>query len=350
MAEQLGVDREHDQPGAFPLRGEALQSSRDRGDELAPLLAGALGRRGRLVGIAADRPRARSPQRLAVEVGVQGVRRIAVEGPQPPDRLPVDRVGDGLARGRDRRQRRQRLVGRALIGAEVAQAALGEQPLEAGLVGALGQPEPVRLAEAPAMRAQPGVDLQAAALAGGDEREHGVGRGRREELDPSRSGRIREQAQQVAVEGLQPRERGAVTVGLGPARVAVGRLDVVHVGVARADPVRAQELQQPLGNAGGLELIGEHRGDGERDAVGDRADRHVGADHRVEQPLLAERIGAVALHVGHVAVKDERQVPDPAVGGHRRQTARKSRARSRSHSAAGLTAKSAAEIAGTKRS
>ena len=82
---------------------------------------------------------------------------------------------------------------------------------------------------------------------------------------------------------------------------------------------------------------GRHR---HRQPLGDVEHRHVGADHRVEQPLLAERIGPEALDVGHVAVEDESEVPHPALGAHRRQTARKSSARSRSHSAAGLIAKS----------
>ena len=54
--------------------------------------------------------------------------------------------------------------------------------------------------------------------------------------------------------------------------------------------------------------------------MGDLEHRQVGADHRVEKPLLAERVGAEALDVGHVAVKDDRQVagglprPAPASG------------------------------------
>ena len=40
--------------------------------------------------------------------------------------------------------------------------------------------------------------------------------------------------------------------------------------------------------------------------------REVGADDRVEEPLLAEGIGPEALHVGHVRVEDDRQVADGA--------------------------------------
>ena len=98
---------------------------------------------------------------------------------------------------------------------------------------------------------------------------------------------------------------------------------------------------------------------------GDRQDREMGADECVEEPFLAERIGAEARDVGHVRVEDDRDVADAPVRiaaptllsaarcrrrGHSRQTATKSSALSRSASPAGRSTKSEALIAGVKRS
>ena len=74
----------------------------------------------------------------------------------------------------------------------------------------------------------------------------------------------------------------------------------------------------------------------------------MGADDRVEEPLLPERVGPEALDVRHVRVQDERDVADALA--QRRQTATKSSARSRSASDASRSAKSAVLIAGVKRS
>ena len=86
-----------------------------------------------------------------------------------------------------------------------------------------------------------------------------------------------------------------------------------------AEPTRNSraELEHPLGHARRLELVGEHRRDGHRQVAGDGEHRQVGAQRRVEQPLLPERVGPEALDVGHVAVQDEGDVahvirPPPA--------------------------------------
>ena len=75
--------------------------------------------------------------------------------------------------------------------------------------------------------------------------------------------------------------------------------------------------------------------------------RQVGAGERVEQPLLAEGVGPEPLHVGHVAVEDDRQVADRVSlrSSGRRPT--KSSALSRSF---GESVKSDEPIAGMKRS
>ena len=60
-----------------------------------------------------------------------------------------------------------------------------------------------------------------------------------------------------------------------------------------------------------LELVGEHRGDRERDRpplVEHVEQGQVGGGDGLPQPLLAEGPGAVALHVGHVGVEDEREL------------------------------------------
>jgi hypothetical protein len=109
----------------------------------------------------------------------------------------------------------------------------------------------------------------------------------------------------------------------------------------------AQEAQAALERAGRLELVGEHRGDGERDAPGRGVEhveqRQVAGRDRLPQPLLAERPRAEALDVGHVGVEDDRQ----RAAAHGRSTASRSSARSRSRD---FSAKSRVEIAGVKRS
>ncbi len=81
-----------------------------------------------------------------------------------------------------------------------SQPAGGEQPLEAGLVGALGQPEAAGLAEAAPVRAQARVELQVAGRARSEHRKHRVGRRGGEQLDPAGPLRVGEQPQEVAVE------------------------------------------------------------------------------------------------------------------------------------------------------
>ena len=108
------------------------------------------------------------------------------------------------------------------------------------------------------------------------------------------------------------------------------------VGLAAADPELGDERLEPPADARRLELVGEHRRHGDGHPLGDLEHRHVRADDGVEQPLLAERVGAESLDVGHVGVKDDRQVARvPCGGAHVRQTATKSSARSRSQLAAG---------------
>ena len=108
VAEELGVDREDDEAlraGSLAMPREAL---RDRCEELARLLARALAPGLGVADLAPDRPDPGAAEGLAVKVRVDGIRRIAVERPEPGDRLPVDRERDRPRLGRNRAQRRER--------------------------------------------------------------------------------------------------------------------------------------------------------------------------------------------------------------------------------------------------
>ena len=74
----------HEEPlAALAPVAERLQALGRCGDERrAPAACRGLCRR-RVIGVAADRPRARTAHRLAVKVGVDGVRRVAVQRPEP---------------------------------------------------------------------------------------------------------------------------------------------------------------------------------------------------------------------------------------------------------------------------
>ena len=88
-------------PAARPSRSARGGCARRVGDgreELASLLARTGGPGVGVADLAADRPDPGAAQRLAVEVGVRRVGRIAVERPEPRDRLPVDREGDRARR------------------------------------------------------------------------------------------------------------------------------------------------------------------------------------------------------------------------------------------------------------
>ncbi len=197
----------------------------------------------------------------------------------------------------------------ALVGAEVPQAALGQQGLDPGAVGALGKPEALRGPEAAPVRAQPGVDLKAPAGGGGDQRQDRVSGRRRQQRDISLA-RQPERREHVALEVLQAGQGAAIALGLGLRRQAQLRRATGSVALGGFEPVAAQERLHPLRHPRRLELVGEHRRHGDRQIAHPVQQRQVGAGHRVEQPLLAERIGPEALDVGHVRVEDDRQVAD----------------------------------------
>jgi hypothetical protein len=235
------------------------------------------------------------------------VRGVTPGRPHARDDLPVDRERERARARSNRCERCQRRLAGALIDAERAQFALGKQALDAGRVRALGKPESARGPEAPAVRAQPRVELEPAARGGGDERKHGVRGGGCDQLHPRLALRGPKWRQQVAADRIQPRERAGVERNLG----AGGGSDVRRLGVAlgRREAVVAQEATQAVGDARRLELVGEHGRDRHRQVVCHLEHRQVGARVGVEQPLLSERIRPEALDVGHVRVQHERQVP-----------------------------------------
>jgi hypothetical protein len=77
-------------------------------------------------------------------------------------------------------------------------------------------------------------------------------------------------------------------------------VDLGPVRLGCLDPKPEQEFAHPRRHPRILELVGEHRGDGHRQVAGDLEQRQVGAHRGVEQPLLAERVCAEPLDVGHV--------------------------------------------------
>ena len=153
-----------------------------------------------------------------------------------------------------------------------------------------------------------------------------------------------EGAERDPVERLERGDRAGVVLGLAFGR----RLDVgagcSGVALGRPQAMALQELQHPLPHPVGLELVGEDGRDRHRQPLRDVRDRKMRASDGVEEPLLAEGVRTEPLDVGHVRMKDDREVACRLR--HERQMATKSRAFSRP----GRRAKSDAEIAGMKRS
>ena len=268
VAEQLGVDREDDQPAAAALGGDSAPSRSATAAANSRACSRGARRRGLgVVRLAADRPRAAAAQRLAMEVGVAGIGGVAVERPQP--RIASQSIGKATgpaAAAIGRSAASGRLV-RALVGAEVARCPRSaEQPLEPGLVGALRQPEAARLAEAPPVRARARRRAAAAApCAGREQRQHRV-RGRR-----GRSARPgpRRRRPRTARAGRRRAARAArAPRGSGPPRRGMRRrsagVDVGGVALGRSRPGSRARTPQPLADPGRLELVGEHRRDGHR--------------------------------------------------------------------------------------
>jgi hypothetical protein len=97
-------------------------------------------------------------------------------------------------------------------------------------------------------------------------------------------------------------------LGLGLGSGALGRLGLGGVALGGFEAVAPQELEHSLPHPVRLELVGEDRGDGHRHAIGDLEDREMRARDGLEQPFLAEGVGAEPLDVGHVRVEDDRKI------------------------------------------
>jgi hypothetical protein len=197
--------------------------------------------------------------------------------------------------------------------------------------------------------ANAGVELQAQALPGCQQRQHRVGGAGGRQRDPALGHRPLEGRQRVATGRVEQLEGVFVALLLAFAGRPALLRHLRQVGLGGGDPPFDQEAAQALGGTWVLELVGEDRRHRHRQVARHLQHRQVGADHRVEQPLLTERIGPEALDVGHVAVQDDRQVPGGPIATHQSewQTARKSRARSRFPC---RRLKSELAIAGVKRS
>ena len=223
-------------------------------------------RGGRVVRSAADRPRARAAQRLAMEVGEGGIGRVAVQRPEPTDRLPVDRERRGPAAaaiGASAAERRLvRGSGRCRSSASSRSASSRSSP---GSYAHSGSQNPLELAEPAPVRAQPGVDLQPAAGAGGNQRQHRVGRRRGEQLDAARSAagsaNSSQQARRRAPRAARA-PRGSGRPRRGTRRGRAPRRP--RVGVAATRSGSGAGTRAAARRRRGLELVGEHRRDGER--------------------------------------------------------------------------------------
>ena len=177
-----------------------------------------------------------------------------------------------------------------------------------GHVRALGKPDAPGGAEAALVRAKPGVELEPAAREGRELREHRVRRGRCHQLDASLGSGSLERAERHPVERLERGDRAGVVLGLAFGRRLEFSAGSRRVALGRPEAVALQELEHPLPHPAGLELVGEDGRDRHRQPLGDVGDRQMRAGDGVEQPLLAEGIGPEPLHVGHVRMKDDRQV------------------------------------------
>jgi hypothetical protein len=168
------------------------------------------------------------------------------------------------------------------------------------------------------VRAQARVELQPQALARRQQRQDGMGGGGGHHRDPALTLGVLEGAQGIPPEAAEHLEHVLVALGLGAGSLPALGGHLIDVGAGALDPVPNQELPQPLVNARILELIRQHRRHAHCQVLCDFEHRQVRPDHRIEQPLLAERIGPEPLHVGHVAVQHDRQVPDRFFGAHPR--------------------------------
>ena len=219
--EQLGVDREGDEAGLAALVAEGREAARPRRRRTS--LRGSRRERAPPRGRTGPRRSTRGAFPPSTDDGTR--RRPDRTGSRPATRRARTASQSSVkatssSRGPHRRQGVERALVAALVGAEEPQAALGEQRLDSGAVGALGKPEALGGAEAAPVRAKAGVDLKAPAGGGGDQRQHRVGgRGwHQRHVSLGRGGA--EGREHVAAEVLQAAQGAAIALGLGLGRRA----------------------------------------------------------------------------------------------------------------------------------
>ena len=313
VAEQLGVDREDEQAAAAALaprrRAGAPRSRRGtRRPGAAPQPRPRPGRRRRRRSVQSRIPRSDLPSNC----GVGGVGGIAVERPEPADRLPVDRQRHRPGLGRAPARSAASGSSWALWSTQNHSTPCSASPhSRPGRVGALRQPEAAVPAEAAAVRADAGVELQRAArrrvASSGSTRVGGRGGGQRH---PALRGRALERR---AAGRRRPRRAAPGRAGSGRARAAqAGRQLRGDVAAGRLRRRRSgtstQEVAQPLRRPGVLELVGEHRGHGHRQvAARPRAPAgRSGSPRRTATPRRTGRSRSPRRRA--CGVQDDRQV------------------------------------------
>ena len=291
-----------------------LEAIPDRPEEPPCVLGRAPGADFGVIRAATDRPEPDPVRREAVVLDIALVGGIALIGPDQPHGGPVDRERDGPTGQPDRRERRGPGLVRALVETRVLDTSLGEHALHPADVCALGEPEPARTSEPSQVGSHPGVDLEPAARRRRELGEDRVSGGGRHQLDPPlRVGGL-EGAQGISAEPLQALDHTGIVPCLRSRRGPELLRPLRRVPLGGLDAMPAEEVEHPLPHPVGLELVGEHGGDGHGQALRHLEHREVGPRERLEQPLLAERIGPEPLHVGHVGVQDDREVAGCPVG------------------------------------
>ena len=296
-------------------RPPSASFSAARAHEVARVRARELERGVVVVRLAGVVPRLQVVDGPAPVVAVGAVRGVAaLVAPDELDRLPVDRHAPRAPRRWRPGVRWSNPATPRLVDAEDAHAVVGQLALETRDVGALGQPEAAApVAEPAQVRRGAGGHLEPHAGVGGHQRQQPVGGGGGPELHAARArAKAPSRSRPALLEGLV----GARVVGGGAAHLGRehGLAGVVQpgrvLGVDRRADV-AQEAEVALAGlaAHRLELVAQDGREPERDgrAVEHVEQRQVHARDGLPQPLLAERPGAEALHVGHVRVEDDRE-------------------------------------------
>ena len=246
--EQLGVEREAQQPGPAPVGGVGVQPLDAAGDEVARVRARLLGRVRASVRAAADVPRAQVVGGAVVVVAVAGGGGVAGQPvPHQLDGLPVDRHRHHAGGGQHRLELfgRAEAVHRRLVDAGDGDPHVGQLALQPGRVRALGQPQPApERAEAALVGRGAGGQLEPHARVAGQQRQQRVGGGRGPQLhrgvalDPRRARRPDRGPRPVAARPARGRRRRGAP--RPPARAG-------RSGPGRPSPARAPPRAVPPG-------------------------------------------------------------------------------------------------------